>query len=793
MENAETARIDRDVVIARHVRHAPHLGDPQAPPVGPIEGLDLLELDHAVNHAAHDRLLFRLEIGQKRRAALASQVLLQELDLVAKPPPLAGEQAELRQGVDGQPLGADLIDHRHELLHRARQLDLHGVDHGLDRALRGHSGQEVVAELHAREVPGMRAPDLLQLGLGLGGADIERPLALPRAFEQELQRERRLARSARPRDEIDVGAGQTAPEGMVEARHTGRSAVSNVLAHLRLPPQPKLGVFFSASARLTWKGPLVPSRFVRAAKVAIIAADRIAAERSNALPEGHELAELLRAAGAPAWMEAAGRVHKVEHDSRRVGPGDLFIAVPGLTVDGHDYADRAAAAGALAVVGERPLVLERAGARVPFFQVEDSTRALGLISSALHAHPSRELVLAGVTGTNGKSTTAYLLREMIRAAGAPCGLVGTITFHDGALQVPAPYTTPTAPELQAWLGRMVANGCSHAVMEVSSHGLQLGRLWGCELEVGAFSNLTQDHLDLHGDMARYLEAKLLLFKRHLRRSGTAVVNLDGAQAEAVVACARAAGLRLLCCSQDRPDADVRLERVRHGLDGIAAELVIGGARTPIRSALVGAFNADNLLLAASCGHALGLAASTLVEGARRLEGVPGRLERVVTAAGAAVFVDYAHTPDALARVLEVLRPLCRGRLVVLFGCGGDRDRGKRPLMGRAAACRADVVVITSDNPRSEDPQAILEAIEPAVAAELPRIDGPVSRAERGYRVISERGEAIAWAIEGLRAEDVLLIAGKGHEDYQIVGSQRRPFDDREAARAALVQWEARRA
>jgi UDP-N-acetylmuramyl-tripeptide synthetase len=408
--------------------------------------------------------------------------------------------------------------------------------------------------------------------------------------------------------------------------------------------------------------------------------------------------------------------------------------------------------------------------------------------------PGGRLQLVGITGTNGKTTTTYLIEAILAAARHHPGVVGTVSYRYAGRVEPAPFTTPTALMLQRVLRCMVDAGCTHVVAEVSSHALQLGRVWGLSFAVGAFTHLTQDHLDLHGTMEAYLAAKRLLFERHVRRGGTAVINLDGAGAQAMLeVVSRRGDLRLLGCSTaGHPRAAVRLEGLRCSVDGIEAQMVLEGRRAAVHSPLLGAYNADNILLAAACCHALGVDTRAIVEGTARLRGVPGRLERVeAPGAGAeyAVLVDYAHTPDALERAISVLRPLCHGRLIVVFGCGGDRDRTKRPLMGRAVAQRADLAVVTSDNPRTEDPLAIIEAILQGVQREaLPKVTD-LCGAERGYLVQPDRRTAIGAAVRAARPGDIVLIAGKGHEDYQILGKSKIHFDDREEALAAM--WEPR--
>ncbi|PID38482.1 MAG: UDP-N-acetylmuramoyl-L-alanyl-D-glutamate--2,6-diaminopimelate ligase [Proteobacteria bacterium] len=488
-------------------------------------------------------------------------------------------------------------------------------------------------------------------------------------------------------------------------------------------------------------------------------------------------------------------VRGVQQDSRKVGRGDLFVAQRGLTVDGHRFAATAAAAGAVAVVGSDALPTP---IDAPYLRVDDPARLLGLAASRLLDEPCHTLRGVGITGTNGKTTTAYLLEGMLAAAGKRPGLIGTVAYRTGKRSIPAPFTTPTPVELQELLAEMVGAGCDHLVMEVSSHGLELGRVWGCEYAVAAFSHLTQDHLDLHGSMEAYLQAKLLLFSRYLRPGGVAVINVDGHGADAVLGAARQRGdVSILRCSRSGADAELELEALRCDLRGLHATVVYeppggGETRVELRSPLLGDYNADNLLLAVGCSMALGLPLEGAVESARELAGVPGRLERVDGGRDYAVLVDYAHTPDALSRALAALRPLCTGRLLCVFGCGGDRDRSKRPLMGRAVAEVADLALVTSDNPRSEDPQAIVDAIMPGLEGHGPRVDAVGGDTPRGVWVDVDRARAIDVAVAALQPGDILLIAGKGHEDYQILGERRIDFDDRKHARRALAARDDRR-
>ena len=489
---------------------------------------------------------------------------------------------------------------------------------------------------------------------------------------------------------------------------------------------------------------------------------------------------------------AALPVAGLADDSRRVRPGALFFALPGLRHDGLAYASQAAAAGAVAVVAGAPATLCGAqGQAVPCVVVSDPVAALGQAASRWHGEPSARLALVGITGTNGKTTTAFLLEAILRATTHRPGLLGTVCYRWEGHSEPAPFTTPTALVVQQALASMVAAGCDHAVMEVSSHGLAQGRLWGCRFAVAAFTQLTQDHLDLHGTMQRYFEAKRRLFDEHLRPGGAAVVHVDGPWGPAMAEAVRARPeLRLIRCSRHDPNAELRLSALETDLTGLRGVLHCGAEAQPFRVPLLGDFNAENVLVAAGCAHALGLSLAQTAAGLGTLRGVPGRLERVDEGGDDhAVLVDYAHTPDALARALATLRALAPRRLLVLFGCGGDRDRGKRPLMGQAAAEGADLVIVSSDNPRSEPPAAIIAAIVAGVvsagATALTRPEAP-DAPRPSYWVEPDRARAIAAAIALLAPGDVLLIAGKGHEDYQLIAEQRLPFDDRQQARQALA-------
>ena len=472
----------------------------------------------------------------------------------------------------------------------------------------------------------------------------------------------------------------------------------------------------------------------------------------------------------------------VAADSRRVHPGDVFFALAGRSTDGRRHVAEALARGARVVVADGDLEVPGA-TRV---RCSEPRRLLGPVAARLAGDPSAHLVLVGITGTNGKTTTTYLLEGIWRAAGTRPGVVGTIAYRFGDASRPAPFTTPEAPELQALLGEMRRAGVTHVAIEVSSHALAQYRADGLRFDAAAFTNLTRDHLDFHGDLEAYYAAKARLFHEVLPASGkagaVAVVNVDDAGG------ARLAGdVRGRCVRVGRAEgADVRLLDVESTLDGTRGVLVLGSDRVPFTSPLVGAPHAENIALAAATAWALGVDPAAIVAGIAATQPPPGRVERI-RGPGFTVVGDYAHTPDALDRLLTALRPLTSGALITVFGCGGDRDRGKRPLMGAAAARASDLVVITSDNPRTEDPVRILADIEPGVRGEglepLP-LHAPGSR---GYVVEPDRPHAIALAVGLARPGDLVVVAGKGHEDYQIIGVEKRHLDDREEVRRALEQ------
>jgi UDP-N-acetylmuramoyl-L-alanyl-D-glutamate--2,6-diaminopimelate ligase len=466
-------------------------------------------------------------------------------------------------------------------------------------------------------------------------------------------------------------------------------------------------------------------------------------------------------------------VEAIETDSRRCGPGCCFVAVRGWTEDGHNYIPQAVQAGAAAVVCQDPAAVP---APVASAVVADTQLAAGRMAQALRGWPARRLVGIGVTGTNGKTTVAYLLRSVLRQAGHRPALLGTVRYETGRRTVDAAVTTPDPVHLAEMTDEMVRAGMTHLVMEVSSHALDQRRTAGVDFRVGVFTNLSGDHLDYHGTMAAYRAAKRRLFE-DLAPEATAVVNRDAPAGEAM---AGATGARVLWYGLSNA-ADVRGRIERIDASGTRLTLMHGGRCVPAATALIGRHNVHNLLAAAAAGAALGLDLETIAAGVRQVRKVPGRLERVEVPAPYDVFVDYAHTDDALSNVLRALQPLCRGRIILVFGCGGDRDRTKRPRMARAAEQAAGPIVVTSDNPRTEQPGAIIEEI----------LAGFSPAGRRRVRVEPDRRAAIEAAVEMAEAGDIVLIAGKGHETYQVLGARRVPFDDVETAGELVRRREGR--
>jgi UDP-N-acetylmuramoyl-L-alanyl-D-glutamate--2,6-diaminopimelate ligase len=479
------------------------------------------------------------------------------------------------------------------------------------------------------------------------------------------------------------------------------------------------------------------------------------------------LAELLDGLDARVTGDAKVRIESVTYDSRRVQPGALFVALPGLRSDGHQHVAAAVEAGAVALLVER----DPGPVRAAVARVADTRSALPRVSARFFGAPARDLTLVGVTGTNGKTSTVRMLESIFTSAGKPAGSLGTVSARYAGREEPSALTTPESVELQGVLRRMRDAGTRWVAMEVSSHSLATERVGTLRFAAAGFTNLTHDHLDFHGDMAAYADAKALLFDpRYLQ--GSAALPAGDAFADRLAESARAGGNRVLRYARSAGGpAEVRSLDEQVTLDGSRFVLETPRGRAQLVLPLAGDFQLDNALLAAAVGEGLELPFDAIVAGLAGCPPVPGRLERVAPVRPA-VFVDYAHTPDALDRILSRLRPLVSGRLICVFGCGGDRDRSKRAPMARAACQHSDRVIATSDNPRSEDPAAILAEVAQGLSG--------------ASAVVIDRRQAIVAAIAEAAEDDAVVIAGKGHEDYQIVGSQRLHFDDREEARKALA-------
>lgn len=457
----------------------------------------------------------------------------------------------------------------------------------------------------------------------------------------------------------------------------------------------------------------------------------------------------------------------IQYDSRKVALGNIFVAIRGTAADGHAYIADAVARGATVVVLENDAILPDSfflHAGVAKIVVPDARVALAQLSSAFFHHPSRTMTMIGVTGTNGKTTTTHLIRTILERSGTRTGLVGSIEYHDGIGALPATHTTPESLELNALFARMAERGCRAAVMEVSSHALHQHRVFGIDFSTAVFTNLTQDHLDYHSSMEEYFAAKKMLFDG-LGTASTAVINVDDEWGRRLVGMTRAKTITYGISE----GAAVRAEEVSLSIRGARFTIRHGSERTLLESPLLGWFNVSNLLGAYSAGRALGIAPSTIGEALRSARTVKGRFEQFSSPRGWTAIVDYAHTPDALEKALKAIHDIfdasTRGRIIVVFGCGGNRDRRKRPIMAGIATTLGDVTIITSDNPRHEDPLEIINEVMKGV------------RPEATVEVEPDRHRAIHRALDLARPGDVVLVAGKGHEEYQVVGDRKIPFSD----------------
>ncbi len=473
--------------------------------------------------------------------------------------------------------------------------------------------------------------------------------------------------------------------------------------------------------------------------------------------------------GSDVDVEISG----LAYSSKMVQPGFLFAALRGGKKDGHEFIGEAISLGARAILSERP---KPPNVKVAWVEVRDTREALALAAASFYGHPSLRMKVIGITGTKGKTTLTYLLESILRQAGFQPAVIGTINYRWPGEVIPAQRTTPEAPDLQRMMSKMESLGMTHCLIEVSSHALDLKRVWGIHFDVAVFTNLSAEHLDYHASMEDYFEAKKKLFFLNAKKR-TAVVNLDDAWGKRLIS-----ELPLTTVSYGlEPAAIVRGQNFRFTENGTKAEAVYPGGTMKICSRLLGKHNLYNILAAVAIGLALNVPAARIKEGIAELKGVPGRLEKIDNSLGLWVFVDYAHTDVALKSLLDAVRELKPRRILLAFGAGGDRDKSKRARMGEVAAALADWTFLTSDNPRSEDPLAILAEIE----------QGFARSGSRTYSVIPDRREAIEAALAAAKKGDAVLIAGKGHENYQIFKDRTIPFDDAEVARSILKAMESR--
>ncbi|MDD5134893.1 MAG: UDP-N-acetylmuramoyl-L-alanyl-D-glutamate--2,6-diaminopimelate ligase [Phycisphaerae bacterium] len=455
---------------------------------------------------------------------------------------------------------------------------------------------------------------------------------------------------------------------------------------------------------------------------------------------------------------------KVSCDSRKIRQGDIFVAIKGTKMDGHDFIGQAVVSGARYVVTDK--ATQVASAEV--IETPDTAAALGLLAQAGYGYPNKKLINLAVTGTNGKTTTTYLARSIISAACNKCGLISTVVTDLGEQKDDslASMTTPDAVEI-AWLSaQMVAAGCGYMVMEASSHAIEQNRLAGIDFKAAAFTNLTGDHLDYHKTMDAYFAAKLKLFER-LSPKAAAVINKDDPVFEKIISATKA---KVILYSIDSP-ADITAKIISMDIHGTVYDLNIFGKKVCVHTTLIGRHNVSNHLAAAGLVYACGFSPEQIAEGLSKISKVPGRLEKIISSAGFTVLVDYAHTDDALKNVLSTLKPLCKGKLAVLFGCGGDRDKTKRPRMAAVAQEFADLIYVSNDNPRSEKPLDIINDI----------LQGFANSSADNIVIEPDRKKAIELAIKAAGGGDIILIAGKGHENYQIIGSEKYHFSDIETA------------
>ncbi len=514
------------------------------------------------------------------------------------------------------------------------------------------------------------------------------------------------------------------------------------------------------------------------------------------------------------------RISGISIDSRKITSGNIFVAVSGNNVDGHMFIEKAIKAGCKAILADRGKVPRGVRKKTVVVEVENTRAVLGHIASNFYNHPARLMKMIGITGTNGKTTVSYLIESIIRAGGGNPGVIGTVSYRYSGrsgknIEMPADFTTPEAPDLHKLLKKMSDNGVSHVVMEVSSHALAQQRIEGLKFDVALFTNLSRDHLDFHKDMNRYYDSKKKLFCEYLHPNGQAIVVIDKNKAQhkgpdsiqdnstnwghkmaAEVEhelCSQSNKISVMTCCLDK-DCSIHPSKYSFTLAGTSAEIVNPKGSFQIYSELTGEFNLRNILAATGATASLGYKNTEIFKGISAVKNIPGRLEKIRSSNQATFFVDYAHTPDAMENVLQTLKQLQSGRLICVFGCGGDRDPGKRPMMGKIAGDYCDVVLATSDNPRTESPIKILNEIEIGLKrSHLGRNRAEIILTEnkrQGYDIIQSRREAIAVAVRYSRSGDIVLISGKGHESYQITITGVKYFDDREEVRKQMgvIQW-----
>ncbi len=496
-------------------------------------------------------------------------------------------------------------------------------------------------------------------------------------------------------------------------------------------------------------------------------------------------------------LEATGDlstpIRNIVCDSRRVGPESMFAAVAGTAMNGHDYIPAAIRAGASGLLVDT-ITPECSQARAAVC-VQDVRTCMGQIAGRLYGHPDHQIKVIAITGTNGKTTITYILESILASAGAVPGVIGTVNYRINDRIHPAVNTTPESLDLLGLLAEMKQYGATHMIAEVSSHALHQRRVAGICIDAAAFTNLSRDHLDYHQNMDHYFQAKQLLFNEVLpghweldrpadRPVGPAVVNIDDPYGERL---AREAKGPVITYGMNNNEARIRAENIQLGIAGAQFKLIGLDTDLDIETSLIGRHNVSNMLAAITLAKAIKIPTVSIKSGIKNLASVPGRLEAVPNSRGLTVLVDYAHTPDALNHAIDTCRELVKGRLIVIFGAGGDRDRGKRPLMGEIAAQKADTAIITSDNPRTEDPMAIIKDIIPGAEKSGVPLLTNLDIKGNGYIIESDRRKAIKLALAAARIDDIVLITGKGHEDYQIIGTTKHHFDDRQIAAETMAK------